>query len=150
VSENEFEKAAAAGIRLVSRRMRTASEIKSALLKKGFSVDAADNAVGKMREYGYLDDKRYAELFVEYKSKSGGRRKLQFDMRMKGLSNTDIEESLSGLSTDDELTAAKAIAERYLRNKEKTIENKAKAARYLAGKGFGFEIAKRAAEYEEE
>ena len=44
----------------------------------------------------------------------------------------------------DELPAARAIAEKYSRNKEKTRENSLKCYKYLLSKGFSYETAKEA------
>jgi SOS response regulatory protein OraA/RecX len=58
----------------------------------------------------------------------------------KGVKKEDIENAYSDVDVDSK-SNAKAVAEKYLKNKETTKENMAKAYRYLIGRGFSYEDA---------
>ena len=58
----------------------------------------------------------------------------------KGVKKEDIALAYEDAETDDKVNA-RALAEKYLRNKDKTKENVIKAYKYLIGKGFSYEQA---------
>ena len=63
-----------------------------------------------------------------------------------------MQEALADI--EDESAAAARVAEKYLRNKEKTKENALKCYKYLLSKGFSYDTAKSATDkiisYEDE
>ena len=61
-------------------------------------------------------------------------------------SKEQIEEALDGLDGENQLAGASAIAQKYMRSKEPTRENLAKAFRYLMSKGFDYEVSRKAIE----
>lgn len=106
-AEEQFMKAKDTVGWILSNSPQTASELTRKLVRKGYVQEVADAAVAWAHEYGFVDDTAYAELFLkEYvlrigKSSSWAKTKL----RMKGVSDDDVEEAMYRLESDGELTA---------------------------------------------
>ena len=124
----------------VLKTFKTKRQVKDYLIKKGYSEDVAWATVDKLKEYGYIDDKEYSKRFIESTSKTQGRRLIEYKLMSKGVKKEDIALAYEDAETDDKVNA-RALAEKYLRNKDKTKENVIKAYKYLIGKGFSYEQA---------
>ena len=120
--------------------MNCANYLVDYLIKKGYSEETAWHAVDKLKEYGYIDDKEYSKRFIESTSKTQGRRLIEYKLMAKGVKKDDIAFAYETAETDDNKNA-RVLAEKYLRNKEKTKENVLKAYKYLIGRGFSYEQA---------
>lgn len=122
------------------KTLKTKRQVKDYLLKKGYSEDVVWYCVDKLKEYGYIDDKNYSQRFIESTSKTQGKRLIEYKLMIKGVKKEDIEAAYENAETDDNENA-KRLAEKYLKNKEKTRENILKAYKYLLGRGFSYEQA---------
>ena len=122
------------------KNLKTKRQVKDYLLKKGYSEETVWYCVDKLKEYGYIDDKEYSKRFIESTAKRQGKRLIEYKLMMKGVKKEDIASAYENAETDDNANA-RALCEKYLRNKEKTKENVLKAYKYLIGKGFSYEQA---------
>ena len=122
------------------KTLKTKRQVKDYLIRKGYSEDVAWAAVDKLKEYGYIDDKEYSKRFIESTSKTQGKRLIEYKLMSKGVKKEDIAAAYEDAETDDNENA-RALCEKYLRNKDKTKENVLKAYKYLIGKGFSYEQA---------
>ena len=57
-----------------------------------------ESAIAYVTSYGYLDDRRYAEHYIEWKKQGKGKARLKMELVQKGISREIIEEVLE--STD--------------------------------------------------
>lgn len=124
----------------VLKTLKTKRQVKDYLLKKGYSEEVVWGVVDKLKEYGYIDDKEYSKRFIESTSKRQGKRLIEYKLMMKGVKKEDIAAAYESAETDDN-ASARALCDKYLKNKEKTRENVLKAYKYLIGKGFSYEQA---------
>ena len=124
---------------------RTREELLQKLCQAGYSKEIAEKAVAYVDSFGYLDDQRYGRNYVEYRGRSKSRRQLEMELRKKGLSKEEIEESLEESQYDEntalERAFRKKIGTRQIEEMEK--EEKQKIASYLLRKGFSFEGVRR-------
>lgn len=125
---------------------KTEKQVSDYLYRKGYLPAVVKYVLEKLREYRFVDDKDYAETYVENSSFRKGKRLIQVDLYKKGISKEQIEEALDGLDGENQLAGASAIAQKYMRSKEPTRENLAKAFRYLMSKGFDYEVSRKALE----
>lgn len=126
----------------LSATRKTEKQIRDFLAKKGYLTAVADYVVEKLKDYGFLDDKEYAERYVEATAKKKGVRLLRAEMRGKGLSEEDVDAALESVDEETQKDAAKVILQKYMRHKECDRETLQKAVKYLFGKGFDYEIIK--------
>ena len=97
-----------------------------------------------MEDYRFIADDDYAEGYVKTYSKSKGKRLLKMELKQKGVSEEDMASALS--LVDDESENALAVAQKYMKNKEKDAKNTLKCYKYLLSKGFGYDVAKEASQ----
>lgn len=120
---------------------RTREELMQKLHQAGYSKEIAEKAVAYADSYGYLDDRRYGRNYVEYKGRSKSRRQLEMELKNKGLSKEEIEQSLEEGKYDENEALEKAfqkkLGSRRIEGMER--EEKQKIASYLLRKGFSFE-----------
>lgn len=123
---------------LLSRRDHSEKELLFKLRQKGFS-DGALEAIEKLKDYGYVDDSRFAFSFAnELKElKHFGKRRIEQELLKKGIERSVIEQAVSSLSFDENDLAA-LILKKYYRNldTEKGVQ-KTIAALVRAGYGYG-------------
>jgi len=145
---NEGEKATERALTFLEKRDRTEAEVRERLAKSGFSEDAVNEAVLKLKELGFIDDADYAARYLEaLVAKGRGRLRISTEMRRKGLADFLIKNTLEdGYSAESERAAAQTVAEKTIgelpigllaENPRKAYE---KINRRLVGRGFSYAI----------
>src|SRR5436305_9742984 len=77
--EKARERTLQRAVKLLATKPRSVEELRERLLEKEWTDEAAaDYALGKLKEYGYLDDERFAFGFASYRvhQKPVGRQRL--------------------------------------------------------------------------
>jgi regulatory protein len=100
----------------LARRMRTENEVRDFLSGKGYGGDEADEAIERLKELGYIDDRAYAARYLEILvGKKRGRIRIKDEMRRRGLAAEIIEEALDeGYEESAERENALLIASKAL------------------------------------
>ena len=142
--ESEKSTALDKAMTYLTAAQKTEKQVKDYLYKKGYLPAVVKYVLEKLREYRFVDDKDYAETYVENSSARKGKRLIQVDLYKKGISKEQIEDAMQTLDEESQFAGACAIAEKYMRSKEPTRENFAKAFRYLMSKGFDYEVSRKA------
>ena len=104
-----------------------------------------DEAIERLREYGYLDDAKFAQTYASLRLRERpiGRRRLQRDLWLKKVDKQIVESALDEVfeSTPEDDLIDRAIAKRIrLRGKPKTREESKKLFDHLLRQGFEFEL----------
>lgn len=129
-----FEKA----VDYLARGMKTEKQMRDYLQKKGYSLEIVNVVVGKLKDYRYVDDKRFAQLYVEQNVKSKGQRRLKQELQQKGISSARAEEAAQ-TDSETEWENALALAQKYMRGKTCDLKNLQRLQRYLLSRGYGFD-----------
>lgn len=142
-TESESLRALDKALNFISLSKKTKKEVEDYLKKKGYLGGTIETVISKMSAYKFINDEEYAKDYVKSYSKKKGNRLLAAELKRKGVSDSEISEAIEERS--DESEGANAVAEKYLRGKERTKENAVKCYRYLLGKGFSYDVAKESA-----
>ena len=140
VLENDKVQALDKAITYISKALKTKRQVKDYLLRKGYSETVVFYCIDKLKDYNLINDAEYSKRYIESNAKTQGKRLFEYKLMMKGVKKSDIELGESECEIDYN-NNAKVIADKYLKNKEITKENIAKAYRYLIGKGFSYDQA---------
>ena len=98
----EEEKAREAALRLLDYQDRTRAELKSRLMKKGYSEELSQSVTDDLSEANLINDERYAELYTESLINSGkGSILIKNKLREKGISDSIINAAFENLSVDE-------------------------------------------------
>lgn len=128
-------------------RKTRATRGKTGELRPGVAPEITARAFDRLVEKGYIDDVKFAHYWVENRSLTKGAsfRKLQAELRAKGVENGIIEEALGGTERSDEDELRKVIAK-----KRSKYPDRQKFMVYLAGQGFSYDDIKTALQDDED
>ena len=152
--DEECKQATAKAMALLLHKDRTERELSDRLYRAGFSEKSALFAIEYVRSFGYINDYRYAETYINYHKSSKSRREIRQKLAEKGISDEVLGEAITNCYAaaqedtggDSEEEAMQALIKKRLKGRdisELTFEEKQKQMRYLAGKGYPSEKIRR-------
>lgn len=83
---------------ILERTDKTEAQLRRKLEESEYPKEAVESAIAYVTSYGYLNDRRYAEHYIEWKKQGKGKARLKMELVQKGISREIIEEVLE--STD--------------------------------------------------
>lgn len=129
--------------------MRTEAELREKMSKRGYFPEVINNVIERLYKDRYIDDKRYAEVFIESmkRGKSYGQFMIRRKMIEKKLPKEIIQESMREfLSEEDECEIAIRYVEKNfgaLKSVAKLeYDEKQKIMRRLLSRGFAIDLVK--------
>lgn len=153
-TESQFGKVYARALEYCLMRPHSAREVKDYLyrktratptktgeVKKGIAPEITERVFDRLVEKGYIDDEKFARYWVENRNltKGASRRKLQAELRAKGVESAIIERYLAESDRSDEGELEKIIAK-----KRNRYPDDQKFMQYLARQGFSYDDIKNA------
>jgi regulatory protein len=114
-------------------------------VKKGIAPEITQRVFDRLVEKGYIDDEKFTRYWVENRSltKGASRRKLQAELRAKGVEGSIIEHFLSESDRSDDGEIQKIITK-----KRNRYPDDQKLMQYLARQGFSYDDIKQALQSE--
>jgi regulatory protein len=137
-----FERA----IKLLAAKPRSVAELRERLQQgKNTDEEIVETVIARLREYGYLNDERFAFSYASYKVKQKpvGRRRLERDLKFKKVDSSVANEALDMVycETPEEQLIDEAIAKRLrIRGKPKNRLEAKSLFDHLLRQGFNFEL----------
>jgi regulatory protein len=120
-------------VELLAGQERSLAQVQQALQTRGYPEEEIAAALQRVRELGYLDDRRVAQarsrrFFAEGRSLADARRRLEAQGIDPALARACAEEAAAAAGHSEEAAARALLAQRKLSG--------LKAARLLASRGF--------------
>jgi regulatory protein len=136
----DHDQAMTVAFRLLARRARSESEVASALDEAGASRRLARGVLGRLRALGYLDDRKLAaECAERCKDRGFGSLRIQHQLRKLEIDERIVEHAaLDG--REERALARRLLAGRFGAKELGDPRTAARAARFLAGRGFPAEV----------
>lgn len=138
-----------AGLTVLDQAACTTGDMKRKLMRKGFVEAAADAAVEKLKEVGFLDDLRYAERMAQSQLKKPvGAYAVKRKLRAKHLTEEAVEAAMEDFDEEQQSAACRAAAEKLYRKYAALPprEGRAKLSQALARRGFSWDAISSAVE----
>ncbi len=120
--DSDFQAAMAAGIKLLAARPRSIADLRARLGRKlsrthpdaDARADLIDRTVERLREYGYLDDERFAEQFVQSRvsGRAVGKRRVAQDLARQKVGRETARQAIDAVYAE---TPEEDVMERALR-----------------------------------
>ena len=114
-----------AALKLLERTRRTRMDLARRLREKGYAAAIVEPVLARLAEVGLVDDVEYARAFLEarLKRRTTGRRRLEQELRSRGIAADDITAARARLEEreghEDETAGARRViaqaARRYAR-----------------------------------
>ena len=152
--DEKLQRALDLGYAYLNRRERTVSEMRAQLERKGVSPELIDPAVQMFAEQGFLDDERFAQLFVSDKREleQWGSERIRRGLLARGIERELAERALAagggegeGVSDGDEepteLQRALALLRRRFPTPPRERRERDRALGVLLRKGYESELA---------
>jgi regulatory protein len=147
--DEKLQRALDLGYAYLNRRERTVSEVRAQLERKGVSPDLIEAALQAFAEQGFLDDERFAQLFVSDKREleQWGDQRIRRGLLTRGVDRETAEHALTpvpGAVGDDqptELERALELLRRRFPAPPRERRERDRALGVLLRKGYESELA---------
>ena len=141
LEKDQSTKALEKSFRLLGIRPRSQKELEKKLKEKEFAPEIIEETIKRVKELGYLDDKKFAKAWLESRKLSHkGKFFVQRELKQKGVAEEIVKKTMEKYSPSDEFKSALEIAERKIktyRDLDK-FKRKQKLAQFLARRGFSW------------
>ncbi len=134
-----------AALRLLAVRPRSRTELRRRLRGAGIGEEVVEETLERLAEQGYLDDRAFAEAWVDRRQRSRprSRRMLRSELRQQGV-EADLAEAVTA-DIDDEATAlAIAVGQRGRFAREEWEAYRQRTGGLLLRRGFAGGLSERA------
>lgn len=149
LADDEISRATEAALNFLAYRARSEQEVRDRLKRGAFSPEAIDTTITRLNDWRYLDDADFARRWVESRArgKPRGQRLLQQELRQKGIDAETSKQAIAEADLD-EVSAATDLARKRLNTMtgEDPAAIKRKISAYLARRGYGFDVVRKALE----
>lgn len=124
-------------VSLLSRRDHSEKELLRKLKEKGFQ-QGAESAIERLKKSGYIDDERFCRMYVNElrRLKGYGKRRIEQELYLKGVSRDIIGEALEEISFDKSVLSD-IIRRKYL-SKMTDEKSKKRAVNALMRLGYSY------------
>ena len=114
--QEEVEAARDVVLRRLDRSPAPRAALADLLARKEVAPDIAEEVLDRLESVGLVDDAAYAAALARtrFAEKGAARRAIAEELRRKGLGEDDIRAALGQIDSDDEATAALALARKKL------------------------------------
>lgn len=114
---DETRRALGIALNMLSRRDHSELEVRRRLAAKGFTHDIGDEVIARLREAGYLNDRRFARAYAESAIRNGrgyGFR-LRLDLSRRGIDEEIIADAMEevGAEYDEIATLTGLMARKF-------------------------------------
>lgn len=151
---DQFDKFYNKALKFLSYRPRSEEEVRKKLLqsrgrfksaKRNTTPEIAEKIIAKLKEYKFINDEEFVKWWIQQRTnyKPRSLRLIKMELGQKGIDKDLMDQVIDDLRlTIDDLQSAKKLIEKRV-NKYKGLERNEKfqkVARYLASKGFNYDI----------
>jgi len=121
-------------------------EVLQKLQKWGAGKEETEKVIRRLSDEGFISEQRFAVAFArgKFHNLHWGKIRITIELKRKKISNGLINNAISQIDETEYLeTISKLLAKKARELKENTIENRFKAMRFVASKGFEPELIRK-------
>ena len=141
--EEDLKAVRAAAYRLLNRRWYSVYQLQEKLRQKKFPLSQIALITEELLKDKFLDDRRFAALWIEEKKSSLGRKRIISELKLKGIEKDIIIAELNNYTEEEEEKAAKVLAKgrfsSYLQ--EEKEKRQQRLGNFLLRRGFSTALA---------
>ncbi|MFT5874393.1 MAG: regulatory protein [Clostridium sp.] len=146
VNEDNYIKGKNAALHFLERSFKSAKQVVDKLTFKEFDVKTIDRVMEFLKQYDFVNDERFVELFIKEKIKCNGKNKIKFALLKKFLPKELIKEGLDKITSEEQMEIALKLGEKKIvtlsKSEKDTKKLYKKTSDYLARSGYDYEIIK--------
>lgn len=130
---------------IIEKSYKTEKQMYDKLIKN-FDEGVVKECIRFLKEYNFIDDNKFAEMYVNQKIHSQGRNKIKYSLIEKGIKESIIDEKLCSIdnSLEEKIAFDMAKKKYYLIIKSENNINKVynKLGNYMVKNGYDFDLAR--------
>jgi regulatory protein len=142
INEDNYIKGKNCALHFLETSFKSQKQVSDKLTAKEFDVKTIDRVMEFLKQYDFIDDKKFVELFVKEKIRSSGKNKIKFSLLKKGIPEELIKDELNKITNEQQTEIALQLAEKKIRilsKSEKDIKKLyKKTSDYLVRNGYDF------------
>lgn len=146
IEEDNYIKCKNDALHSIERAYKTEKQVVQKLLAKGYEKSTIEKAILFLREYNFLDDSKFADMYVKEKLLSQGRNKIKYSLMQKGLDESLIKEKLQSIDKEKEGDSLERIGmlkyQQLIKREEDTRKIYKKLGDYLMRRGYPWDDVK--------
>lgn len=124
-------------LRLLTRREHSRKEIEQKLALKGYPQQQVAVVLADLTKQSWQDDKRFAESYINMRSKKGfGPVKIAYELRQQGINKDAIEQLIRAKSIDWQALLEQTYRKKFTSPVIKDNIERGKRIRFLSQRGF--------------
>jgi regulatory protein len=129
---------------LLQKMDRTEAQLRQKLKENRYPMEVIDCALEFVKAYHYVDDVRYASVYIRGRQNQKSRMQLKMGLRQKGISDDIIECALAEEYTEGEdALILQLLKKKHYNSEMMDQKEKYKIYQYLMRKGFSGESVRR-------
>ena len=144
INEDNYIKGKNCALHFLERSFKSSKQVVDKLVAKEFDSKTIDRVMEFLKQYEFVDDKRFVDLFIKEKIKTSGKNKIKFTLLKKYLPKELIQEALNEITTEQQLQTALILGEKRMMTIAKSEKDSKKlykkTADYLVRNGYDFQI----------
>lgn len=129
---------------------RCHQEVTKKLKSWGLIPEAIDMLIAELMQFNFLNEERYARSFArgKFRIKKWGRLKIKQELKKREIYSKCIEYAMEEIDEDTYYETLKEVLQKKRQNEKETnpYKRKAKLTRYLASRGFEYDLIRMAIE----
>lgn len=142
------KRAAARAMNLLQAKDYSQKELADKLVKDYYPETAIQHALEYVEKFGYINDSRYAENYIQFKGTSKSRKQIVLFLQKKGIAQEIIERVCDAYYDQNQDAELEPVLEQMRKKTAKiqefSYENKMKLMGYFYRKGFQADTIKKA------
>ncbi|MEA4816290.1 MAG: RecX family transcriptional regulator [Lachnospiraceae bacterium] len=138
-----YMKAQKKALKYLSHRQKSAFETEKKLSEENFSADIKERVMAFLKEYGYVDDFKYAVSYIKdcLNFNPKGKRLMAWELKNKGIEKECISKALDEALIDEFYYAGKLLEKKFGRYEKESL-NYGKMEAFLTRRGYEYDVIK--------
>ena len=141
IREKGYAHALKAAVDFLALRERSEQEIIQRLKRVHFHEHTIARVMETLDSHHLYSDERFAESWVAHRARKYGKRRIQMELKQKGVTGAAAQQALDGLDSEAELSAAVKQAEKMVHRVKGDAQKMMQA---LVRRGYDWQTAKAA------
>lgn len=143
IEEDNFIKAKNRSLRYLGKAYKSEEEVREKLTVEGYDEKVIERTINFLKEYNFIDDNRYVELFIKEKLKKWGENRISYELSKKGINDKIIISKMEHINEEDKENILNEMAmkkyQSLIKNEKDSFKIKKKLNDYLIRRGYNYD-----------